>query len=91
MTRRTIPQIRERLHELAKELCCPELHALAEETKREFHGRIAPVRSKLVSEAVADEIRRTAENHPLMSQQEIALRVGVNAGRVSETLFGKRG
>ena len=91
MTRRTIPQIRERLHELAEQLGCQELHELAEETKREFHGRIAPVRSKFVSDAVVWRIKRLAKDHPNMSQQEIAVAVGVNAGRVSETLFGKRG
>lgn len=86
----TIPMIRERLHQLAEELSCPELADLAEETKRRPYVRKAPTRHGPVSPATQDAIRRYAADHPEAHQQDIATRFGVNAGRVSETLAGFR-
>ena len=88
---RTIPEIRARLHELALEYGLPELSELAEETRRKFHGRRAPVRARAVDEDVAATVKVYAEDHPKMAQREIGQKFGIDGGRVSEILFGKRG
>jgi hypothetical protein len=49
----------------------------------------APVRSRRLTEAVEVEIIECRDQHPDWSQQQIADEVGVNPGRVSETLAGK--
>ncbi|MBC7286373.1 hypothetical protein [Hoeflea sp.] len=88
---RTIPEIRSRLHELAIEHELPELAQLAEETKRQYHGRRAPPRARPVDKATAARVQRFARLHPNMPQREIGRRFGIDGGRVSEILFGKRG
>ena len=88
---RTIPEIRARLHELAIEFEIPELAQLAEETKRQYHGRRAPIRARRVDKSIAVRVQRFARGNPTMSQREIGRRFGIDGGRVSEILFGKRG
>ncbi|WP_296595506.1 hypothetical protein [Phenylobacterium sp.] len=88
---RTIPEIRSRLHELAIEHGLPELAQLAEETKRQYHGRRASPRARPVDMAIAARVQRFARLHPNMPQREIGRRFGIDGGRVSEILFGKRG
>ncbi len=83
---RTIPEIRQRLYEIAI-----ELNALADETRREFHGRRVPTTSKAMTTERTEAIREYAGAHPERSEHEIAVLFGVNQGRVSEALFGKRG
>lgn len=90
MTQRTIPQIRARLRELAEEHGIPELSELADESVRRFGGRRARVKALKVTPEIEAHIRELAASGTL-TQQEISQRVGVTAGRVSETLFGKRG
>lgn len=87
---RTIPQIRARLHELSAELKLPELAELAEETRRQYHGRRAPVRAQAVTEDVVEDVKRFAAEHPKTPQREIGRAFGIDGGRVSEILFGKR-
>jgi len=89
--RRTIPEIRTRLHELAVEHGIEELAQLAEETKRQYHGRRAPVRAQRIDRKTEIKVRRLARQHPDMPQREIGRRLGIDGGRVSEILFGKRG
>lgn len=89
--RRTIPEIRMRLHELAVEHGIAELAQLAEETKRQYHGRRAPARARRIDRATEAKVRRLARQHPNMPQREIGRRFGIDGGRVSEILFGKRG
>jgi hypothetical protein len=97
MTRRTIPEIRERLHEvaLAISLRCPheaaELHQLAEETRREYAGRRARTFAPAVTDRLAACVREYARAHPREPFDRIGRLYGLNIGRVSEILHGKRG
>lgn len=88
---RTIPEIRTRLHEIAIEHGIPELHELADETKRHYHGRRAPNRNAPLTPEQVDAIKAYAKDHPAAHLSDIAVRFGTNQGRVSEALFGKRG
>lgn len=53
--------------------------------------RRAPVSSVKLTPSVKQRIRDIKIANPRLSEQEIAVMVNVNAGRVSETLTGKRG
>jgi hypothetical protein len=87
----TIPQIRERLLELAGEHDLPELAALAEETRRRSPAkRKAPTTSRPLTHGVVVGIRAYAASHPDVSQQQLAEIFHVNNGRISEALRGKR-
>ena len=86
----TIPEIRRRLHALAEELGLQELAELAEATRRRPPLRKASVESNPMTPREAEQIRQFAEAYPSLSQMHIADRFGVNIGRVSEALFGKR-
>lgn len=88
---RTIPEIRSRLHELAREHGISELHQLAEETKRRRAVRRAPVRHPPLSDDQLDALKAYARANPQAHLQDIAVRFRTNAGRVSEALHGKRG
>ena len=88
---RTIPEIRTRLYELAAKHDLPELAQLADETKRQYHGRRAPVRSRPVDDIMAARVRLFARRYPNMPQREIGRRFEIDGGRVSEILYGKRG
>lgn len=87
---RTIPQIRERLHEKAIEHGDPELAELAEQTRRRAPCRQTPTARKGLDETLAERIRAYAEAHPTTSQHDIANVFGTNSGRVSEALAGYR-
>lgn len=87
---RTIPEIRDRLFALAEEHGIPELASLAEETRRRFNGRKAPVRSVFVTDDLAAQVQAYAAKHPKASMHDIGERFGINQGRVSEILFGRR-
>lgn len=89
MAKRTIPQIRARLYELAIELNCPELTTLADETKREFTER-TPARTRKVTSAIAAQMRQMKFRDPSLSHQAIAEEFHANVGRVSEALRGLR-
>lgn len=86
----TIPDIRDRLHELADEHKIDELHELAEATRRRYHGRRAPAKHGPLTDDEIDGIREYAKAHPDVAEAEIAARFQTNQGRVSEALFGKR-
>lgn len=86
----TIPEIRDRLHVLADELRCEELHHLAEATRRRRPTRVAPVKSRPIDPAVRKEMRAYAAAHPDAHQRDIGQLFNLNAGRVSESLRGKR-
>jgi hypothetical protein len=88
---RTIPEIRVRLYELAKEHGIPELTQLADETRRRWHGRKAPVRAFGITDEVRANVRAHAAAYPKKPMREIARVFGIDQGRVSEILFGKRG
>lgn len=86
---KTIPEIRARLHELAEEFGCRELHELADDTKRRFFGRVARAKAKRITEEMVAEIRhthKTSGGH----QRDIAKAYGIDQGRVNEILHGYR-
>jgi hypothetical protein len=98
----TIPEIQKRLHELADALVLPllfpmkpedigsELRNLTIQLSRRPPVTRAPVVSRRMTPEVAAKIRQLHEVYPDLTQQQIAERMGVVAGRVSETLAGKR-
>ena len=98
MTKRSIPEIRELIGELTEEskrlarrqlYIAQKINQLAEETKRRNFDR-APVKSRRVTAAVRASVRAMAETNPGISQQALAEAHGINIGRVSEILHGKR-
>jgi len=86
----TIPEIRTRLIELADQTGIDELRELAEATRRRPAVRRSVPRSRPMTAELRDEIRRHAAGHPRATLAEIAAACGVNPGRVSEALGGKR-
>lgn len=88
--RMSIPEVRDRLRELAEEYGLEELDFLADQMYREYKNGRAPVRSPLVTAEVAKEIRAYKQANPDAHQQDIAEKFGVNHGRVSEALNGDR-
>lgn len=98
MAKRTIPEIRELLGQLAEEsktlarrqlYISQKISQLAEETRRRTYDR-APVTSRRVTAAVRSSVREMAELNPSMSHQALAEAHDINIGRVSEILHGKR-
>lgn len=85
-----IPEIADRLRELAPALACPELEELADELRRRPSTRVAGPRSRKMTPALAAEIRAAVAARPGATQVEIARLFNVNPGRVSEAVNGKR-
>lgn len=90
MTKLTIPQIRERLFELAIIHSDDELADLARATYRRTYTRAPTTRKGLDSETKAD-IYDFVMRNPNMAMQDVANIFGVNPGRVSEAVHGYRG
>jgi hypothetical protein len=84
-----IPEIADRLREVAAEQGLPELVGLADELRRRPAQR-APACSRPMNDELAADIRWYAAGHPTMPQADIAKLCGCNQGRVSEVLKGKR-
>ena len=87
---RTIPEIRERLYELATEMRCPELRQLADETKRRSFGKRAPKRASRVTPAMAIRVKAFCKANPKISQREVGRMFNIDGGRVNEILHGYR-
>jgi hypothetical protein len=87
---RTIPQIRERMHELAEELGCDELHELADETRRRSPVRRAAHRLPRLTTDLKLKIIEAARAFPEASYKELSEALNTSIGRVSEALAGKR-
>lgn len=85
-----IPEVQARLIELAEEYGLAELTTLAKHLGRRAAGHIAPATSSRMTEDLRGKIRELAALRPGISQVEIARRLHINPGRVSETLRGKR-
>ena len=83
----TIPEVRDRLRQIAAEAKLPELVRLAEELKRRPAIRRATPRSQHPRKAAIRAYVALHSDEPL---QDVATRFGVNIGRVSEALRGKR-
>ena len=84
--KRTIPEIRKRMHELADELGSDELRELAEETRRSAAVTRAQPTSTPLTPQLAKEIREFQKQNPTLHQRAIAEHFNVNPGRVSEAL-----
>lgn len=84
-----IPEIAKRLRELSSERCMPELDRLADELGRR-RSKSGPVTSQKITDELREQILQYAHSHPWQSQMYIATTFGVNSGRVSEILYGKR-
>lgn len=85
-----IPEIRDRLKEIAAESGNSEIASLADELTRRPARKRAPNESAPFTEELAREIRKYAASHPNMSQAAVAKVFRVNPGRVSEATRGYR-
>lgn len=85
-----IPEVRDRLRELAVEHGIDELEILAEALRRRPPVRVAERRAEPMTEELRVAIRAYFKARPTASNQEIATVFGVNPGRVSESLAGFR-
>lgn len=86
----TVPEVRDRLYQLADELGSTELRRLADNLWRRRPGRQTRAQSRAVTPELVTAIREFAADHPSMTEHQIGVRFGVNQGRVSEALFGFR-
>lgn len=98
MPKHTIPEIRELIAELTEEskrlarrqlYIATKINQLAEDTRRRSYDR-APVTSRRVTPGVHASVRAMALAHPDAPQQALAEAHGINIGRISEILRGKR-
>lgn len=80
-----IPEIRKELGEIAERLA-----VLTKELERRPAKTRAPATSAPMTHHIAIAIRAFKRAHPDASHVEIGKRYGVNPGRVSEALRGKR-
>lgn len=85
-----LPEVADRLRQIADQHQIDELHALAAEIRRRPAKSRAAPHSTRMTPMMADAIRRYHRDHPGASQVEIAQFFGVNPGRVSEALRGFR-
>lgn len=85
-----IPEVRERLRELAIELQAPELNELADELHRRRLRPARRPRGPALTEQMKREIRLFAEKHPTLRLQDLAEVFQTNQGRIHETLYGVR-
>lgn len=92
MSKKTIPEIREEMLELSAQmqLMARRIKFLAQETYRRSYER-APTRSRRITQKLRTEIEVYRFENPTASFQDIANAFGVNPGRVSEIIHGKRG
>jgi len=86
--KRTIPEIRNRLRELADEHGIDELHDLADETYRQSPLRRAKRKSASLTPKLAEKIRKFVNKNPNLHQRDVAQKFNVNPGRVSEAING---
>ena len=87
----TIPEVRERLFELAEDLQLPELSRLAQQLFRRKNQKLTKARHRTPDRATQQEIRDYHEAHPDLGMFEIGIHFNVNQARVSEAIYGKRG
>lgn len=90
-----IPETRKQLERIASDPAMPphlaaDLRTCISDLVRDPAVRKAPTQSSPVTPQVKQQIKTLAANNPDMSMQDIADLVGVNIGRVSEVLNGKR-
>ena len=84
--KRSIPEIRDRLREIADEAGIEELQDLADQLYRKSPVKRAPNRSAHLTPELAEEIRNFVAENPTLHQRDVAQEFDVNPGRVSEAL-----
>jgi len=84
--KRSIPEIRDRLREIADSSGIEELHDLADQLYRKSPVKRAPNRSVHLTPELAEEIRKFVAENPKLHQRDVAQEFDVNPGRVSEAL-----
>ena len=85
-----IPEIRDRLHQLADEHGITELHDLAEETRRRPAIRRTPARWPRLNEDQKAAVRSTFVGRPELGVRELADLYRSSIGRISEAIRGFR-
>lgn len=86
-----VPAVRKLLLQIAAERDLPELVALEKHLYRRPPVRKTDKKtSRPMTPEVREEILVKANRHPDMSMHELSMSCGVNQGRISETLGGKR-
>lgn len=85
-----IPEIRDRLHELADEHGLPELHHLAEETRRRSPIKRASAKYPALSDEQAGEVRRIYKATQSLGVRDLANMYKTSVGRISEAIRGFR-
>ncbi len=85
-----IPEIRDRLHELADEHGIAELHDLAEETRRRSPLRVTRKRWPRLTLEQQQAVRDTFAARPDLGHRELADMFRTSIGRVSEAIRGFR-
>ena len=85
-----IPEIRERLHELAAELGHPELADLAEELRRRRLRPARRPRGPELTQELQQAIRDYADAHPDLRLQDLAETFRIGQGRIQTILYGAR-
>jgi hypothetical protein len=99
MTNLTIPEVRDELISLSHSISMGhyipatlalKLLNLSEQLKRRPASSKSEVKSQRMTPSLARSIAAFAKTNPKLSQVEIAQRFGVNPGRVSEAINGKR-
>lgn len=85
-----IPEIRDRLHQLADEHGIPELHDLAEETRRRSPLRRVRSRWPKLTESQKEAVRAMFDAYPTLGVRDLADRFDTSIGRISEAIRGFR-
>ena len=90
----TIPEARRLLRNLAATLSPKDAAEIERIVKEGLYRRkgVLPVppKNRMVTKQIAQQIRIAHAQFPEKSEQELAAHFGVNSGRVSEALIGKR-
>lgn len=84
-----LPEVAAELREIADEYDIPRLHELADEIKRRPFEK-GPRVSRKITPEIRRAVRAMKRANPKMAQIMIAKHLGINQGRVSEILKGKR-
>lgn len=88
-----LPEIKAELQRIRKyhEYVTERLTVLIEQIDRRKPNGRAPRRSKPITEELRQQARELyAEGKAGLTMQDVAVRLGINAGRVSEAVHGKR-
>lgn len=85
-----IPEIQNRLIEIAREKGLSEVETLAAQLTRRSPNKRAPIKSERMTPELAQEIREYVRANADKTQAEVGRVFNVNPGRVSEAVRGFR-